>query len=60
MKGRPGIDLNVMARSITLKEGRTHSLNIGDVREVMRLMLDELAKVPASAVLFLLESRKDD
>ena len=60
MKGRPGIDLNVMARTITLHEGRTHSLNIGDVKEVMRLMLEELARLPASSVLFLLESRRDD
>ena len=60
MKGRPGIDLNVMARTITLHEGRKHSLHIGDVKEVMRLMLDELALVPASNVLFLLEARRDD
>jgi len=35
---------NKIARSIALKEGGAKNLQIGDVKEVMKLFLQELAK----------------
>ena len=39
------VDLNRLARDITLKEGKKVSLPIGQVKEVMRLVLEELAEM---------------
>ena len=38
------INLNHMARDITLKEGGKVSLSIAQVKEVMKIFLEELAK----------------
>lgn len=48
-------NLNQMAKRITLKEGKKIQVNIGQVKEVMRLMLLELKAMKPSEVLKLLE-----
>lgn len=37
------INLNSLAKEITLKEGKKRELNIGDVKEVLRLTLESLS-----------------
>ena len=39
------INLNSLARDITLKEGKKKNLNIGQVKEVMKLTLEALASL---------------
>ena len=51
------INLNSLAKSVTEQEGGRISLPIAQVKEVIRLTLVELAKVPASQVLTLLEKQ---
>lgn len=41
MQARP-LSLNVMARNITLGEGQKQSISIAQVKEVIRLVLQEL------------------
>ena len=36
--------MNTVAREITLAEGKKKSINIGQVREVLKLFLERLAK----------------
>ncbi len=38
------INMNTVAREITLAEGKKKSINIGQVREVLKLFLERLAK----------------
>lgn len=37
------VNLNDLAKTIALKEGKKFSLNIGQIKEVMRLVFKELA-----------------
>jgi len=39
------INLNVLAREITLKEGKKKNLSIADVKEVMKIIFTRLAKL---------------
>ena len=39
------IDLNELAREITLEEGLKESVNIAQVKEVMKIFLKKLAKI---------------
>ena len=38
------INLNTLARRITLEEGKAQSVSIAQVKEVLRITLDRLAK----------------
>ena len=51
------INLNALAKAVTLAEGGKKNLSIGQVKEVIAKTLDALAIEPASAVLALLEAR---
>jgi len=51
------INLNSLAKAITLAEGGKKSLSIGQVKEVVAKTLDALALESPSAVLSLLEAR---
>jgi hypothetical protein len=52
------INQNTIAKTITLAEGKKHTLNIGDVKEVIKLTLIELAKFEDEEVLKLLKKYK--
>ena len=52
------INLNELARKITLKEGGKKSLTIADVKEVMRLVLHEVANLKPAEVVDILEYYK--
>lgn len=52
------INMNVLARDITLAEGGARALPIGQVKEVLRIVVDKLAAEKPSAVLALLETRQ--
>ncbi len=43
MERLPWIDLNKMAVRITKKEGKKKSISIGQVKEVMKLVFEDLA-----------------
>jgi len=45
------IDMNQFAKAVTLREGRCKSLSVAQVKEVTRLVLEELAKLPFDAQL---------
>ena len=45
------MNLNTVARYITLKEGGKVSVSIGQVKEILRLTLIEFAKYPTGEVL---------
>ena len=49
------INLNKLARKVTLKEGGKQELSIAQVKEVMRLTFEELAKHKLSEVLQVIE-----
>lgn len=49
--GGKRLDLNKLAREITLKEGKKISLPIGQVKEVVRLTLERLAEEPDKVIL---------
>jgi len=38
------LNLNKLAKAITLKEGKKHSLSIAQVKEVIKLLFKELGK----------------
>lgn len=38
------INLNTLAKAITLREGKKESLNIADVKECLKITLEELGK----------------
>jgi len=43
------MDLNEFARRVTLLEGKKKSLSIAQVKEVIKIVFDELAKNPFAA-----------
>ena len=43
------MDLNDLARRVTLREGKKVSLSIAQVKEVIKIVLDELSKNPFKA-----------
>ena len=49
------INLNKLAREVTLREGKKVSVNIGQTKEIIKLTLEELSKESPSDVLKLLE-----
>jgi len=51
------INLNKLAVEISKKEGGEQNLSIGQIKEVLRITLDILAKHEPSAVLAMLEKR---
>lgn len=51
VKKRKTVNLNKMARRITLREKGKVSLPIGQVKEVMRLLLEELATLKENEIL---------
>ena len=54
------IDLNEMALRITAKEGKAINLSNAQVKEVLKLTLDELAGLSLEEVAELLAQRKED
>jgi len=44
------MDLNKIARELTLKEGLKKSLSIAQVKEVMRLTIKKLSSLPVSVL----------
>ena len=46
---------NTLARQIAEREGKKQEVNIAQIKEVLRITLEELARVPASAALALIE-----
>mgnify|MGYP001571593917 CR=1 FL=1 len=54
---RRTINLNVLAREITMIEGKHESLSIAQVKEVLKITLDLLADAQPSLVLATLEAR---
>ena len=57
---RTMLNLNEFARQITLKEGRKKQISIAQVKEVMRILLTELAKMePVEAIKVIMRYRKE-
>ena len=52
------INENNLAKKIALKEGKKLELSIAQIKEVQKILLNELAKEKPSDVLKLLEKRK--
>jgi len=52
------INQNTLAKTITLAEGKKNILKIGDVKEVIKLTLIELAKFEDEEVLKLIKKYK--
>ena len=48
------VDLNELAKRITLEEGKKESVNIAQVKEVLRIALQELAKLSEDELMDLL------
>lgn len=58
-KGGNGmINLNKLAKRITLREGKKRQVNIAQVKEILSITLDELSKEKFSEVLKLLEKKQ--
>lgn len=56
MESMKAIDLNKLAKAITLKEGLKISLSIAQVKEVLKITMEELAnEYPTSQVLLTIE-----
>lgn len=53
------MNLNEFASLVTAKEGGKHPLPIGQVKEVMRIVLFELANMPLTEALRLLSKYQD-
>lgn len=51
------INLNKLAVAVTEKEGGKVKLPVAQVKEVLRLALDEMRKFPGSAVMELMERK---
>ena len=49
------INLNLLARTITLREGKKQQISIAQVKEVMKIVFEELAKFKASDILKTIE-----
>lgn len=54
------VNLNDLARDITKKEGGSVNLSIGQVKEVMRLTLEELASRTDEEVLELINRYREN
>ena len=52
------MNLNTLARTITLAEGKKINLTIGQVKEVLRLVLIELADAPIGELMDLFRRHK--
>jgi hypothetical protein len=52
------INQNNLAKAITLSEGKKHNLNIGDVKEVIKLTLIELGKFEDADILKLINKHR--
>lgn len=52
------VDMNELAREITLEEGHKESLDIAQVKEVLRITLKKLAKMSKEEVNYLLNKNK--
>jgi len=52
------LNLNKLAEDVTRAEGGKKSINIGQVKEVIRLTFKKLKKYPASQVLAKIEQQK--
>lgn len=46
---------NVLANTIASREGKKQEVNVAQIKEVLRITLEELARVPASVALALIE-----
>jgi hypothetical protein len=46
----PKLTMNEIARRLTLREGKKHSLGIGDVKEVLRCLRDEWRANPNDVI----------
>lgn len=49
------INLNKLAREVTLREGKKKSISIGQVKECQKLTFEELAKHSPADILKMLE-----
>ncbi len=49
------MNLNKLAQTVTLKEGKKQSISIAQVKEVMKILFQELAKEKPSEVLKIIE-----
>ena len=52
------MNLNALARKITLREGLRESVSIAQVKEVLRITLEELSEEKPSEVLRLVERHR--
>lgn len=52
------MDLNEFARKVTLREGKSKSLSIAQVKEVISIVFDELREHPFQAIVELFTKRK--
>ena len=50
-------NLNKWAKDITLAEGKKSSLSIAQVKEVLKIVLDDLAVMPLEAIVEILKKR---
>ncbi len=52
------VDMNQLARAVTLEEGHKESLDIAQVKEVLKITLKQLAKMSRAEVNYLLGRHK--
>lgn len=50
---------NVLANTIASREGKKVQVNVAQIKEVLRITLEELARVPASVALALIEKHAE-
>ena len=53
-----GINLNELAKQVTIVEGQSKSTNIAQVKEVMKILFQKLAKMTITEVAQILEKYK--
>jgi hypothetical protein len=53
------VDLNDLAKEITLQEGKKESVSIAQVKEVMHLLLHKLSKLSREQINYILKSYKE-
>lgn len=49
---------NTFTKTIAAREGLKQSVNIAQIKEVVRITLEELAKLPASEAMAMIEKHK--
>jgi hypothetical protein len=49
------VNENTLARTISEREGKKQEVSIAQVKEVLRITLEELARLPASVAMTLIE-----